>query len=198
MRGEYVKLVESVLELATEDNLEQEFSSAKTSRPQVPALHNFLIKNNLLPENSLILDYGGGKFDKAKDQVEQNVQGATLLIHDVFNRDETHNKEVENIIKSNGGADVILNANVLNVIKEQSIRKQVLNIMKSFSKQGTKIFISVYNAAKKDNYEETPEYVGQQTSDGWQNAQPIKFYLPEVKEVFPNAEVKKGMIVATV
>jgi len=189
MRREYVNLVKNVIVE------EQEFSSAKTSRPQVPALHAFVVKKNLIPTNALVLDYGGGKFDLGKEHIESSVEGATLLVFDPFNRTEEHNNSVISILSRNK-ADVILNANVLNVIKEKSARLEMLNDIKKYAKQGAKIFFSVYKAERSSKYAETDQYVGQQTSDGWQNAQPTSFYLPEVKEVFPSAIIRNNIIVA--
>jgi len=180
--------------LQEEEESKQEFNSAKTSRKQVPALHKFLVKKNLIPDNAFVLDYGGGKFDLGKEYIETEVEGATLFVYDPFNRTEEHNNTVMAKVKSEN-PDVILLANVLNVIKEKNIRQNILKEIKKYKGNG-KLYISVYEAPKKENYEETEAYVGQMTKDGWQNAQPTSYYLPEVKKIFPEAMIKNNIIIA--
>jgi hypothetical protein len=198
MHGQYLKLMESLNEAELQEN-DQEFDSRKTSRKQVPALHGALVKKGLIPEGALVLDYGGGAFDLGKNHIEENVEGASCLVYDKFNREETHNEKVLNAVKSAGGAEVVLCANVLNVIKEKSIRiEEVIKNVKKLVRDGGVAYFSIYNASKSDKYEETEEYVGQPTKDGWQNAQPTKYYLPEVQQVFPNATLKGGIIIAKV
>ena len=67
---------------------------------------------------------------------------------------------------------------------------------KKFLKDDGKLYISIYNAPKAANYQETDEWVGQPTKKGWQNAQPTDFYVPEVRKVFPSAKKHGGYIVA--
>ena len=174
----------------------QEIDSAKTSRPQVAALHNLLLKNGVYTINDLVLDWGGGKYDRAKDVVEASADGIRFLVYDPYNRSKEHNKEVLVDVKEAGGATIITLANVLNVIRKPEDRLKTLKSAKKYLAKGGKVYISVYQAPKSDKYEETDEYVGQMTSDGWQNAQPLSFYLPEVKKVFPSAVKKGSMIVA--
>jgi len=169
---------------------DQEFSSAKTSIPQVAELHKRLFNSGVYQDGQIILDWGGGAFNRAKDFVESQ-KDVKFLIYDPFNRDESHNKESLNIVSQHGGADIITLANVLNVIKEREIRISVLKDLKKYLKG--KLYISVYSAARNKDYKETEDWVGQPTIKGWQNAQPIVFYIPEVKEVFSNV-IKKGDI----
>jgi len=186
--GVYRKLLEG--------SEEQEFDSAKTSRPQIADLHRFLSKKNMIKPGTLMLDWGGGKYDRSKDFIEGSTEDVTFLTYDPFNRTEEHNNSVISRIKSNGGADVITIANVFNVIKEKSVREDTIRQIKENLKPDGKFYVSVYNAPRTDKYEETEEFVGQPTSDGWQNAQPIKFYLPEVQKYFPDAFVKYNIISA--
>jgi len=192
MKNQYVDYVKTILNEA-----EQEFSSEKTSRKQIPALHKFLVKRNMIEPNTLILDWGGGKYDLAKEFLENDVEGVTALVYDPFNRKQQHNLDVLRQVKEAGGPDYVLSANVLNVIKEKEIRKGLLQDIKKKMKKGSQLYISIFKADRSDKYEETEEYVGQPTKDGWQNAQPIKFYLPEVQEVFPSAKVQNGVIMVT-
>jgi len=191
----YIKLQESWQFEETSTD-EQEYTSAKTSRKQVAKIHTFLVDKEMIPPESLVLDWGGGKYDRSKEFIEANVEGSKLLTYDPFNRTEEHNAKVLSDVRSNNGADVVTLANVLNVIKEPSIRKSTIEDIKKFMKSGATLYISVYKAPKSKDYEETDEFVGQMTKDGWQNAQPINYYLPEVKESFPDAIVKNNIIIA--
>jgi hypothetical protein len=56
--------------------------------------------------------------------------------------------------------------------------------IKSLADEIATIYFSVYKAKKTSNYAETAFYVGQETADGWQNCQPLSFYMDEIKEVF--------------
>jgi hypothetical protein len=189
MRGEYIKLVESVLREA-----EQEFSSEKTSRPQVSALHKYLLKKNIPQPNTLVLDWGGGKFNLTKELYESSIEGMQFLVYDKFNRNSQHNNEMLNVVRQHGGCDLATCANMFNVIKEKEIRLESLNSIKTNMKSGAMLYITVYKAPQSSAYQETEEFVGQQTSDGWQNAQPIDFYLPEVQQVFGNGSIKAKVI----
>jgi len=100
----------------------QEFSSEKTSIAQVAALHTYLMKSGIYRIDQTVLDWGGGKFDIAKNKVEDSVDGINFQVYDPFNRSEEHNKKVLEEIKKVGGADIITIANVLNVIKEKDER----------------------------------------------------------------------------
>ena len=100
----------------------------------------------------------------------------------------------------NGGADVITIANVLNVIKEKAARLEMLYHIKSLAAQEANIYFSAYNAKKTSNYVETAFYVGQETSDGWQNCQPLAFYMDEIKTVFSDTRtvVKNNGYIAAI
>ncbi len=173
---------------------DQEFTSKDTSRSQIAALHKLLMSKGIYQDNQLVLDYGGGKYDLAKNFVESN-KNIKFLVYDPFNRIDEHNKEVLSYVKENGGADIITLTNVLNVIKEKQIRINILNDIKAYLKG--KLYISVYNAPRKENYKETEDYVGQQTIKGWQNSQPLSFYVPEVKSVFNDISYNSNYIVAS-
>lgn len=173
----------------------QEFTSKDTSIAQVAALHNELLKLGIFQDGQIVLDWGGGKYDMTKDKIESEKK-LNFYIHDEFNRSPEHNKEVELEVLNKGGADIITIANVLNVIKEKSERIKTLQKAKKFLKSNGKVYISVYNAVRTPNYTETNEYVGQSTSKGWQNAQPLSFYLSEVQQVFSNVRKKGSMIIA--
>jgi len=100
----------------------QEFTSAKTSRPQIAAI--FKDKNFDIKPGEINIDIGGGKFDKGSDYLKKNKK-AKNLVYDIFNRSKEHNNEILNTI-SKKPADTATVANVLNVIKEPEIRKSVI------------------------------------------------------------------------
>jgi hypothetical protein len=168
----------------------QEFSSKNTSRLQVASLHRILMQKGIYQDGQLVLDWGGGRYDITKEYVESN-KNITFLIYDPFNRSKEHNENVLSIVEENGGADIITLANVLNVIKEKEVRIDLLKEIKNYLNGN--LYISVYEAPKSSNYKETDEWVGQQTKDGWQNCQPLSYYIPEVEQIFLNV-IKKGSI----
>lgn len=174
---------------------DQEISSAKTSIKQVAQLHNELLNKGIYKDGQVILDWGGGRFDLAKEKIE-SIRDVNFYVHDLFNRNPEHNKQVEEEVIKNGGADIITLTNVLNVIKEKEHRIQTLKKAKEFLKEDGKVYISVYNATRSKEYQETEDWVGQKTNNGWQNCQPLSFYVPEVSEVFSNVKKTGSMIIA--
>jgi hypothetical protein len=84
-------------------------------------------------------------------------------------------------------ADTATICNVLNVIKEHIVRLGVLFRVKCLVLPGATVYISCYRGNGT-----TPTL----TSRGWQENRPLKTYLDEVKEIFPDAEIKNGMIIA--
>ncbi|NDG21844.1 MAG: hypothetical protein EB162_04225, partial [Euryarchaeota archaeon] len=160
----------------------QKYSSSETSIKQAAAL---LKREGLFKSGDRNLDLGGGKFDLGVKQLKE--YGVESRVHDKFNRDEAHNKKVEAWYE-NDPVDTVTIANVLNVIKEKEARAEVLQQAYDALRDGGKVYISVYHDSKKEAGE---------TSKGWQNHMPIREYLPEVRKVFPNARVERGIIVAS-
>lgn len=176
------------VEAATDDELEhpdQEYDSAATSinSNKLPAIYRMV---DFKP-GQLIVDLGGGKFDNGVYFVKD--KGATLLVYDPYNRSDEHNKQVLAELKENGGADIGLNSNVLNVIKEPEARLAVLRNLKRMVKPGGEVYITVYEGTGKGN--EGP------TKAGYQLNRKTADYLEEVQSVFPNA-VRKGKLIKAV
>ena len=165
----------------------QEFTSAKTSRPQIAAI--FKDKNFDIKPGEINIDIGGGKFDKGSDYIKKNKK-ATNLVYDIFNRSKEHNDEVLNTI-SKKPADTATVANVLNVIKEPEIRKSIIEEAKNFTKKDGKAFFITY--------EKKGTGIGEMTKDGFQTNMKTKDYLPEIENVFGkgNVELKGKTIIAT-
>lgn len=141
----------------------QQFTSASTSRKQVPALH----KHYGLFEGLSVLDYGGGKYDLGVNFLRE--KGFRAEVYDPFNRSQAHNERVLAARYTS-----VLLSNVLNVIKEKEIRLQVVAHALSL---GKKVFITVY--CDKNKCEGM-------TKDGYQMHKPLPFYVSEIKEYFPD------------
>jgi hypothetical protein len=112
----------------------------------------------------------------------------TNLVYDPYNRVAEHNKDIMHKLKKRK-ADTGTIANVLNVIKEPEVRKQVMRKVKSLVKPGGFVYIMCYRGE------------GQcpgPTCNGWQENRPIRTYLDEVRSVFGDAEIQGRMIVAKV
>lgn len=160
----------------------QEFASDETSQHQRAAGFR---KISWKP-GDINLDYGGGKYEKATMWLLE--QGVTNLVYDPFNRSAAHNKTVLELAKD---AETTTCFNVLNVIKEDKIRKKVI---KECKRKNTKtIYFSVWEGNKSS---EGAPSKGKKRS--WQNNRPLKEYLEEVKAVFPSSKIAKGMIITNV
>lgn len=168
------------------DAIEQEFTSKNTS-----------VNNNKLPAifaridfkpGTINLDYGGGKFDNATEKLAE--RDVVNLIYDKYNRTPEWNRKVIKQVRANGGADTATCCNVLNVIKEPEERLNVIRNISRLLKTGGTAYFYFY---KGDN-----NGVGRQTGkDSYQLNRKNEEYLDEIKQVFPNAKPKGGMIVAT-
>lgn len=129
------------------------------------------------------VDIGGGKYDTATRFLEP--LGVRNLIFDPHNRSEQHNRNVVMDVAIYG-ADTATISNVLNVIKERSNRIEVLKTAKRWAK---KTYIGVYEGDKSGT--------GRETKKGcWQENRVLADYIPEVREVFSNVEIRNGMIIA--
>lgn len=163
---------------------EQEFSSAATSinGSKLPAIFKLVDFH----ANTLNLDYGGGKFDNATEYLK--TLGVTNLIYDKFNRTAQHNQEVIRAVLENGGADTCTLSNVLNVIKEESIRHEILvNIYKLLKSDGI-LYITVFEG--KPGQKEGP------TKSGYQLARKTSEYIDEVANVFGEDKVtRRGKLI---
>jgi hypothetical protein len=162
----------------------QQYTSAETSINQnkLPAVFN---KVNF-ESGTTNFDNGGGKFDNATEELAK--RGVKNIIYDPYNRTKEHNENVISQIK-NKKADTSTISNVLNVIQEKEARIEVLRNSKNAIKDGGKCYITIYEGNKTG--------VGAATSKGYQLNMKTKDYLNEVKEVFPNAVIKNGVIIAT-
>ena len=164
------------------DHPDQEFDSADTSinSTKLPAIYKMIT----IPEGSVGIDFGGGKWDNAIEHIRD--LGATLCVYDPYNRSKAYNKETLKTLRANGGADWAVTSNVLNVIKEPSARKAVLENISKITKSGAPIYITVY--------EGRGDAKASQTKSGYQLNRKTKDYIEEIQEVFPDA-IRKGKLI---
>lgn len=164
---------------------EQEYTSAATSInfSKLPAVFRMI---NLQP-GTINLDYGGGRADNVEEALAP--KKVRNLVYDPYNRSAEHNKAVIDRVKENGGADTITISNVLNVIKEPSVRQVVIKNAYKLLKQDGTCYITVYEG--RGDGVEGP------TKAGYQLNKPTKDYIQEIKEIFPNVTRKGKLIVAT-
>ena len=155
----------------------QEYTSEKTSINKVTKVY----KRFKFKENSIILDYGGGKYDTNKEYMK--TLGCNLLVYDPYNRTEIENSYALNYVMSNGGADFIVCANVLNVIKEDDILLDILNNLLLYANSSTKFYIQVYEGDKSG--------IGKETVKGYQRNEKTLNYIQMIKMVFKNYNIKR-------
>lgn len=162
----------------------QEFTSENTSinSTKLPALFKLVS----FEPGTVNIDYGGGKFDNVADYLSQ--YDVINLVYDPYNRSKEHNQEVIKTIKEHGGADTATCSNVLNVIKEPEVRKNVLENIKKLVKPSGTIYLTVYEGTGKGD--EGP------TKSGYQLNRKTSDYIEEIQEVFPDATRKGKLIVA--
>ena len=165
--------------------ISQEFTSENTSinSTKLPAIFKMVS----FEPGTTNIDYGGGRFDNVADYLTQ--YDVINLVYDPYNRTPEHNKEVIKTLRRAGGADTATCSNVLNVIKEPEVRKNVLENISKIVKPGGKVYITVYEGSGKGD--EGP------TKAGYQLNRKTADYLDEIREVFPDATRKGKLIVAT-
>jgi hypothetical protein len=185
------EIIEFPLDMVTPEtgSNPQEHSSADTSRPQVPSLFKAWHRMQGWDQKTINLDWGGGKYDLVQEWFDENGLVVVNLVVDPYNRTEHHNTTQLRIVAKSGGTDTATLANVLNVIKEPEERLGTLAEIGPYVIRGGVLLISVYAGDSSG--------VGRKTRDGWQENRPLKTYLPEVQQVYPQAELvgKAGLIV---
>ncbi len=168
-----IKVNNEIIETRLLDIL-QDFNSAKTSLNQISRIHT----NTKFEPNTVVLDYGGGKFDKAVEFMKS--QNVLNLVYDPYNRSNEHNREVLDYIKENNGADYVVCANVLNVIKEESIIRNVLEDLDKYCKNGGIIRICVYEGNKQNDGK------GNDSKNTYQRNSKTKDYEQIIRDVYEN------------
>jgi len=176
----------------------QEYSSAKTARKQVPALHKKIVKYNLfkktlgpyLKDKHVNLDMGGGPYDDTtKFFARNNIEN---IVIDPYNRSDEHNRAAERKVLE-GSVTTCTLANVLNVVKEREIRLQILSRVKDIlafkGRLKGHLFIAVYEGDRSG--------IGRETKCGWQENRPLKDYVGELRAAgFLGIRIQYGVLMA--
>jgi len=166
----------------------QKFTSAATSinKSKLPKGYSAVGKHFGWKKGSTHIDIGGGRFDNAIEHLAKH--GVTGHVYDPYNRSPEHN---ENVIKSVGGkADTASLFNVLNVIQEPEHHVTALRKAHESLRPGGRVFIGVYEGDKSGKGKQTGK-------DSYQRNERLGAYLDTVKQVFPNATIRGGIIHAT-
>jgi hypothetical protein len=166
----------------------QEYTSAKSSIKQLPAGFNIVEKYFGWKPHTLNLDIGGGKYDLMTEKLKE--KQVANLIFDPYNRSREHNDNVFSICRGMFKPDTVTIFNVLNVIKEREVQIAVLNLALKLLKNKGMLFV-------RSSYMNPNKVSGLTKSGTFQHNKTQKEYLEIVKEVFPNAELKHGIIFAT-
>lgn len=124
-----------------------------------------------------ILDYGGGRFDTAKEYVKERY-GADVFVYDPYNRSPEHNHMVLSYF-SQRPAKTVVCSNVLNVLPDVQDIYAVLERIKLLMASDGVLYIQIYKGPVVTNGE------GIFTSRGFQRCVDIVWYLPFVEAVFP-------------
>ena len=158
-------------------NIEQKYTSANTSINTVSAVYKLIDT-----PNTVILDYGGGKYDTNAEYMLQKCN-SRVLVFDPYNRTPEHNSKVIQYFKLNP-AKIVVCSNVLCVIKEDEIILDILGNIRDLMDYYGILYIRVYERDKTG--------VGCRTTKGWQRNQCIESYIPFIQQVFgDNCEIKK-------
>lgn len=183
LRTKILKIYSEALEDDPEVS-DQTYTSADTSinSSKLPAIYK-LVK---FPKGSVVLDYGGGRFDNGIEYLAS--QECTGYVYDPYNRSSEYNKKSLDAIRSNGGADIVLCSNVLNVIDTETGRSLVLKSLKNYVKSTGHVYITVYEGSKSGQ--------GSVTSKGYQLNRKTADYLQEISKIFPGVTRKGALIIA--
>jgi hypothetical protein len=170
----------------------QEVTSKKTSRKQIPAL----FKSNLFdePPGSRNLDLGGGRYTLGTDWLKKNKDIDNSIVDKYWKTEEENNSILKQF--ENDPADSVTINNVLNVIKEQNVRRNIIEDSFKYLNPNKKAYFQIYEGDGK----EAGSGVGRETKDGWQNYKKTKDYLTEVEEVYGKGNVEKkgkNILIAT-
>lgn len=155
----------------------QQFTSAKTSRAQIPALHKALVRAKVWTPWDTNADIGGGRFELASDYLEEH--GVINIVYDPFNRSAEHNEIALQALAE--GTTTATVTNVLNVIAEPGNRRGVIEMAATV--------VAPNRVAYFDVYEGDRTGVGNRTRDGWQENRKLLSYVSEIEPYFKSVTV---------
>lgn len=161
---------------------------ARTSQHQVSGL----VKRCDWTPDSVILDYGAGKYDDTA--LALRAKGCHVVSYDPYARSLEQTTMARHHIEeqdARGGFDVVILSNVLNVIKSDRTRYEVLQDAWDHVGPGGQIRILIHEGDRSG--------VGRETRIGtWQENRVIREYLPEVRDVVgKDVEIRRGVMIAT-
>ena len=157
----------------------QAVTSAKTCRRQTA--HGIVEMLKQYPAGTRVLDFGGGKFDDAKQYAEQH--GFVFEVYDPYNRTELHNLQV-----LSAEYDVLVCNNVLNVVTDDVIDHVIDDIKQVMLSTGA-------HTAYVTVYEKNRDGKGEMTDvDTYQRNEKTKDYCPRLETKFKTVTVKSKLI----
>lgn len=160
--------------------------SEKTSLRQVPALTKALVARGLLRRGMVNADIGGGRFEDVDTFLRR--AGIENLRYDC-QLPRAHNAAVLARL-ARGGAHTATVANVLNVIPDAHVRREVLTLAREAVAPGGVVWVAVYEGDRGGRGRTTPK--------GWQAHRPLASYLAEVRAALPRAALDRVGHVAVI
>lgn len=155
--------------------MEQMYSSANTSinSTKLPKIFGALTAGI-----GKVLDYGCGKhISHTRAKVED--LGYLYSAYDKYNQPDSLPVEPQ---------DIILCANVLNVVAEKEVRTQIYTEVLSLLKDNGKAYFQIYEGYKSG--------IGKATkNDCYQNNQQVQFYINELAQAGITSKKQAGFIV---
>jgi len=157
------------------------YKPENTSISQISHAIKRSIKDGYVKTGDVVLDYGGGKYDKGVAYYTEN--GVNCLVYDIYARTYEYNCKTLDILeklKEQYGVRVscVILANVLCVIPEPKEREYVIKHAFSFLKKGKSMLITVYEGDKSG--------FGRVTAKGktihWQEHRKTETYMDEISE----------------
>ena len=154
----------------------QRISSKNTSLNQLPKVAKMLEIN----KRTVLLDYGCGGYSKFQEFTE--AQGGKFYGYDPYWKSPE-----ENLRALNCNPNLVVCANVLNVIMEEEILKSILLQLRSF---GCEVYIQVYEGDKTG--------IGKKTSRGFQRNQKAEEYKELICKYFGKVERKGNVFICNI
>lgn len=167
--------------------MEQEYTSARTSLKQIPAGFKIVDKYFTWYQGTVNLDVGGGKYDLMTEALKE--KGVKNLVYDPYNRSQVHNGDVIHEVLRIKGVHTATIFNVLNVIKERENQLDAIKLAFDSLKLGGIVFV-------RSTYMNPAKVSGVTKSGTFQHHLTQQEYLEIVKEIFPEAKLKFGLIFA--
>lgn len=161
----------------------QLIESKATSLNQVAAT----FKKFAFKPNSINLDYGGGRYDKATELLAAS--GCSNAIYDPFNRPLAHNLSARLLIARAGGAHSATINNVLNVIAERDAQLDAISQAANGLRDDGAAYFLIHEGDRSGT--------GKATSKGWQRHEKASAYIDLLETRFGLVERKGNILIAS-